>query len=282
MGYPGAGVYLDFHKKHHNSGLRYWKITGVNADLAYKQPYLADQTEWQLDLDAGDFVSLVRSELAEHSKAHGYPGMLAAPFDTELFGHWWFEGPRFLEKVMHRMTASEEIKLTDCAEALDNYTAKHSAISLPEGSWGEGGHHFVWTNNSVAWMWDTIYPLEDRFLNLIHKKKSPSKDGEDLGMVNDELRAVMEQAARELLLLEASDWQFVISTQGAVEYSKTRFAEHAGALTRLLDLAEQYDAHNGLTSDDARFLQEMRSKDMAFPKIDFGWWGKPGLEMRIM
>ncbi len=282
MGYPGAGVYLDFHKKHHNSGLRYWKITGVNADLAYKQPYLADQTEWQLDLDADDFLSLVRTELAEHSKAHGSPGILAAPFDTELFGHWWFEGPRFLEKVMRRITSSKEIKLTDCAEALDNYTAPHTAISLPEGSWGEGGHHFVWTNKEVAWMWDTIYPLEDRFLKVLHAKKPHPKEGGDLGVVNSKLQDILEQAARELLLLEASDWQFVISTQGAIEYSKTRFAEHAGYLTRLLDLAEQFDANNGLTAHDFDFLTEVKSKDMPFPKIDFSWWGKPGLEMPRM
>ena len=160
MGYPGAGVYLDFHKKHHNSGLRYWRVTGPKTDLGDKLPYVPEHSEWQLDLDAGDFVSLVRHELEEHASSHGYPGILAAPFDTELFGHWWFEGPRFIEKVMRRFAQSEEIRLTDCAEALDRYSAPRTNISLPEGSWGEGGHHFVWTNHEVAWMWDVIYPLK--------------------------------------------------------------------------------------------------------------------------
>jgi 1,4-alpha-glucan branching enzyme len=281
-GFPGAGAYLDFSKKHHNSGLRYWKVTGASIDMADKQPYNPEATDWQLGLDADDFISLVAKELEDHSNTHNYPGILAAPFDTELFGHWWFEGPRFLEKVMQRMTLShptlshggerENIVLTDCAEAIDNYAAPHTTISLPEGSWGEGGHHFVWTNKEVVWMWDTIYPLEDRFLRTLH---SISENG-----MKGELRTIMEQAARELLLLEASDWPFVISTQGAIEYSKTRFAEHAGFLTRLLDLAERYDANNGLTADDLDFLREAKSKDMPFPKIDFGWWRKPGAETR--
>ncbi len=275
LGYPGAGVYLDFHKKHHNSGLRYWKITGVSADLAYKQPYLHDQTEWQLDLDADDFVSLVKRELEDHASAHSYPGVLAAPFDTELFGHWWFEGPRFLEKVMRRLTTphpseNEKIVLTDCAEALDSYSAPRTTISLPEGSWGEGGHHFVWTNHEVAWMWDTIYPLEDRFIKMIH--------GISQNRVDETLRTILEQAARELLLLEASDWEFVISTQGAIEYSKTRFAEHAGFLTRLLDMAEHHVATTGLSVEDSDFLKAANAKDGPFQKIDLGWWDTPGAE----
>ena len=269
LGYPGAGVYLDFHKKHHNSGLRYWKITGVSADLAYKQPYLTDQTEWQLDLDANDFVSLVKRELEDHAKTHNYPGVLAAPFDTELFGHWWYEGPRFLEKVMRRFTATEEIKLTDCAEAIDNYAAPRTTISLPEGSWGEGGHHFVWTNSEVAWMWDTIYPLEDRFLKMIHTL--PDYE------MNETLRSILEQAARELLLLEASDWEFVISTQGAIEsIPKHALPNTQVSLTRLLDLAEHYVANTGLNAEDADFLQAANTKDSAFQKIDLGWWGNAG------
>jgi 1,4-alpha-glucan branching enzyme len=263
-GYPGAGAYLDFSKKHHNSGLRYWKVTGAKIDMGDKQQYHPEETEFQLDLDADDFVSLVSGELANHANTHRYPGILAAPFDTELFGHWWYEGPRFLEKVMRRMAASE-IKLTNCAEAIDNYSAPHKTISLPEGSWGEGGHHFVWTNKEVAWMWDIIYPLEDRFLKVLD-----SKIWGDIPVLSH----IMKQAARELLLLEASDWPFVISTQGAIEYSKMRFGEHAEILTRLLDIAENFDAAKGLDEGDSDFLREVKSIDRPFPIIDLHWWQK--------
>ena len=265
LGYPGAGVYLDFHKKHHNSGLRYWRVTGSKVDLGDKQTYTPDHTEWQLDWDADDFVSFVTKELADHAKEKGYAGVLAAPFDTELFGHWWFEGPRFLEKVMRGMSKSDDVKLTDCAEALDNYSAPRTTITLPEGSWGEGGHHFVWANHEVAWMWDTIYPLEDRFLKVIHSF--------DLDAIDVTLRWILEQAARELLLLEASDWPFVISTQGAIGYSKERFAEHAGFLTKLLELAERYSGE--LTTEDEKLLYASSIKDSPFRQIDLRWWSKP-------
>jgi 1,4-alpha-glucan branching enzyme len=267
LGYPGAGVYLDFHKKHHNSGLRYWSVTGPKVDLGDKVDYNQTYSEWQLDIDSDDFVRLVREELTEHRSKHGHAGIIAAPFDTELFGHWWFEGPRFIEKVMRKIHDSPDIKLTDCLEALANYTAPHVTIALPEGSWGEGGHHYVWTNNAVAWMWDTIYPLEDRFLRVLRA----FQQGTDLEE-SDLLRSIMEQAGRELLLLEASDWQFVISTQGAIEYSKERFAEHANFLTRLLDMAEGYDAGMGLTEEDAELLQTALVKDRPFETVDLSWW----------
>jgi 1,4-alpha-glucan branching enzyme len=273
-GYPGAGPYLDFHKKHGNSGLRYWKITSLKTDMADKLPYVPSDTEEKLDVQADDFVSLVLAELEEFSTTHSYPGIIASPFDTELFGHWWFEGPRFLEKVMRSIATSEKVGLTNCAEALDNYSAPHVTISLPEGSWGFEGQHWVWTNDAVAWMWDTIYPLEDRFLNMVH---IIPKQG-----IDEQLRTIFEQAARELLLLEASDWPFVISTKGAIEYSKMRFAEHAEFLTRLLDIAAHYDANKGLSSADSDFLQEASAKDRVFANVDLGWWGTPGLEMGRM
>lgn len=262
MGYPGAGVYLDFHKKHHNSGLRYWSVTGAKVDLGAKRVYQPDHTEWQLDFDAGDFVALVRKELEEYQAKNGREGIVASPFDTELFGHWWYEGPRFLEKVMRAFSASEDVRLTDCAESLDR-SLPAKTISLPEGSWGEGGHHYVWTNKEVVWMWDTIYPMEDRFLRVLARLRDSA---------DDTLRAILEQAGRELLLLEASDWPFVISTQGAIEYSKERFAEHAEYLTGLLDMAEHYAGGHGLTEDDAAILEAATLKDRPFERVDLDWW----------
>ncbi len=281
-GYPGAGPYLDFHKKHGISGLRYWKITSLKTDMADKLPYMPDDTEQKLDIQADDFVSLVLAELEEFATTHTYPGIIASPFDTELFGHWWFEGPRFLEKVMRRIAISEKIGLTNCADALDNYAPPHVTISLPEGSWGFEGQHWVWTNDAVAWMWDTIYPLEDRFLKMVHAFNPHPKEGGGFQTVNTQLRSILEQAARELLLLEASDWPFVISTKGAIEYSKMRFAEHAEFLTRLLDLAEHYDANKGLSSADSDFLQEAITKDRVFANVDLAWWETPGAELGRM
>jgi 1,4-alpha-glucan branching enzyme len=274
MGYPGAGVYLDFHKKHHNSGLRYWAVTGARVDLGDKRVYDPQHTEWQLGYDAADFVSLIRKELAEHLETCGKPGIIAAPFDTELFGHWWYEGPRFLEKVMRQLATDpeQEIKLSDCAQAIEDHPPTKT-IALPEGSWGEGGHHYVWANNQVVWMWDTIYPLEERFLQVLQEfAPPPAKQGGGWGVVDATLRQILEQAGRELLLLEASDWPFVISTQGAIDYSKERFAEHSDFLTALLDMAERYGAGHGLTEEDMEIIEASSLKDRPFEKIDLAWW----------
>lgn len=268
MGYPGAGVYLDFHKKHHNSGLRYWSVTGARVDLGDKVPYDPYRSEWQLDWDSDDFIKLVNAELVDHIEQTGRPGIIASPFDTELFGHWWFEGPRFLEKVLRAMSLSNEIKLTDCAEALTNYSFEKTTIALPEGSWGEGGHHYVWANKDVAWTWDTIYPLEDRFLKTLEEVWDQIEE-------STLLETIMKQAARELLLLESSDWQFVISTGGAIDYSKERFAEHSEFLSHLLDMAERYVAGEGLSDEDGELLQRALIKDRPFENIDLAWWRTP-------
>src|SRR6185312_11630784 len=100
--------------------------------------------------------------------------------------------------------------------------------------------HFVWLNKEVAWTWDVIYPLEKRFLSVLGQYKQAAQS-------DDRLRAILEQAARELLLMESSDWQFLISTKGAIQYSTDRFNEHAGYLTQLLDMADRYIDNFGLT-----------------------------------
>ncbi len=274
-GYPGAAAFLDFHKKHYNSGLRYWRITGPKVDMGDKLIYEPARTQEDIELDAVDFVSLVRDELTEHFASRGTTGIIAAPFDTELFGHWWFEGPRFLESVMRQLSASDDIKLSNCTEAILDHPPTRT-ITLPEGSWGEGGRHYVWTNKEVDWMWDVIYPMEDRFLKVLKELAPPPFQGGDhrprWGVVDPTLQCILKQAARELLLLEASDWQFVISTQGAIEYSKGRFEEHRAFLAALLDMAERYAAGYGLTEEDTDILEASSVKDRPFEKIDLGWW----------
>jgi 1,4-alpha-glucan branching enzyme len=196
VGYPGNPAYLDFHKKHHNSGLRYWKVTGHTVDIGSKEQYRPDDTEGNISMQASHFVSLVKQTLLQHLVETGKTGVVCSPFDTELFGHWWFEGPGFLEKVLERLAADPDVMLSDCAEIID-HTPDRQTIALPEGSWGEGGGHYVWLNQKVAWTWSDIYALEKRFLSTIQEYFQSKR--------TEFLRKILEQAARELLLLESSD-----------------------------------------------------------------------------
>ncbi len=264
IGYPGHESYLDFSKKHHNSGLRYWKVTGHQIDIGAKQQYEPNVIKENISRQASHFVQLVRQTLTEHLIQTGKPGVVCSPFDTELFGHWWFEGPGFLEAVLEKLSTDPDIKLSNCAEILDHIPNRET-IALPEGSWGEGGGHFVWLNQKVAWTWDKIYSLQKRFLEAIQiyqKKKKTEKF----------LTKILRQAARELLLLEASDWQFLITTEGAADYATTRFNEHSNRLSKLLDIADRlFDGKDG-RKKDKEYLKTIAEDDKPFDDIDLTWW----------
>lgn len=266
IGYPGEPNYLDFHKKHHNSGLRYWKVTGAKVDIGAKEQYNPEIVEDNLYRQSEHFVNLVKQALTEHQAQIGKPGVVCSPFDTELFGHWWFEGPGFLEKVLERLANDKDVILSNCAEIIDAFP-EAKTISLPEGSWGEGGGHYVWLNQNVAWTWKEIYALEKQYLEIISEyKKKTSK--------SKLLKEVLKQAARELLLLEASDWQFLITTESAAEYSTKRFKTHAERLRNLLDIAGNILAgKNENINDDKKYLEVASRDDKPFAEIDLNWWG---------
>jgi 1,4-alpha-glucan branching enzyme len=264
IGYPGEPRYLEFHKKHHNSGLRYWAVTDPKADLGTKRIYDPAAAHDKISQHAFHFVSLVKDTLREHKERKGTEGIVCSPFDTELFGHWWFEGPRFIGKVFELLVDEPNVRLTNCSEYLSERTAPIEVIALPEGSWGEGGGHYVWSNHNVAWTWDHIYPAEERFAELL-KKYRASK-------ANVFLERVMKQAARELLLLESSDWQFIITTGGAPEYAKERFSEHVRQFNLVADLAERTISGTEPDEHDKELLVNLENIDRVFSEIDLDWW----------
>ncbi len=264
IGYPGNPDYLDFHKKHHDSGLRYWKVTGPKIDIGEKKQYIPSATEADLTEQALHFVNLVKKTLIEHLVQIGKPGVVCSPFDTELFGHWWFEGPRFLEKVLELLSNDSEIKLANCAEIIDR-TIDPEVIALPEGSWGEGGGHQVWMNNKVVWTWNDIYQLENRFLEAIEKYQAIKKPAAFL-------TKILQQAGRELLLLESSDWQFLITTDSATDYATERVKTHSERLTQLLDIADNLFDKKPAEKTDRKYLSDVSKNDRPFAEIDLSWW----------
>ncbi len=261
-GYPGDGWYLDFHKKHFPGGHRYWRVTSAKSDLADKKLYEPEKAAERIPENADHFVWLVKTILSEHRQASGRSGMVTAPYDAELFGHWWFEGPRFLKHVLAKMAADPEIRLTTCSEELDRHQPTQ-VISLPEGSWGEGGYHFVWLNDHTAWTWRHIYEDEVRMQRL-------AREHGDNGDPN--IQRLLKQAARELLLVQASDWQFLISTWAARDYAEMRFERHHEDFLRLADFVEQYAREGTLSDGQWRFLEDVQRRDDLFPDIEIGWF----------
>lgn len=211
-GYPGEERYLDFHKRHWPSGLKLWRVTHPKADLAAKLPYQPELVEERVDSHAHHFLEVVAG-LAEASG-----GVVVAPFDTELFGHWWFEGVLFLEKVLEKAETHPLVGTTTLSRELEGVAP--SRLELPEGSWGDGGDHRVWVNRETEHFWHTLAALEPRAWEALAR-----------GVGQDGIRSLQ---AHELLLLLASDWPFLVTTQAARDYAERRFAVHAQRLEALL------------------------------------------------
>ncbi len=253
-GYPGDFDYREFHKKDGLSGLQYWRVTGSGVDLAQKEPYQPDWAAGKVQMHAEHFVNLVKTELEKYASESGEPGLICANFDTELFGHWWFEGVTWLEAVLRKFSRMPEVEVETAIGYLDHHPPRIS-LNLPEGSWGAGGNHFVWDNDETRWMWPIIHAAEARFEAALQFLPAPE----------EWQRITLNQAARELLLLQSSDWPFLVTTGQAREYASERFRGHVERFYTLLDGLEK----------GIGFLPTVEliwEKDKIFPEIQSGWF----------
>jgi 1,4-alpha-glucan branching enzyme len=254
-GYPGDAWYREFHKKDGAHGFQYWRVTEDKPDLAYKQPYDPYKAGQRVQEHAGHFVWLVESELRNYATTHGNrPGIIASAYDTELFGHWWFEGVAWLKEVLTRLAADDNVQLLTATEWLDRQPTE-KAIDLPESSWGHHGTHVTWLNPDTQWMWDTVHDAEARMEALV------SRFPDAQGVARDALN----QAARELTLLESSDWEFLHTTGQARQYASDRFSDHANRFNSLADALENRNGEESALALTRSYAQ----RDNLFPDIDY-------------
>lgn len=259
-GYPGDGDYLEFHKRKGPGGLRYSRVTSRQLPLDRKEPYDPENAQERAGAHGRHFVGLVRETLAPFSGKAKRPGVVVAPFDAELFGHWWFEGPRWLETVLRQLSKGDVTTVT-ASEFVEDHPPT-SAITLPEGSWGLGGHHQVWWNDDTRWVWEHVYGAEDAFLKFLKDAK---------GKRQPDVQRAIAQLARELLLLESSDWPFLITTWSARDYAEARVRTHAEAFQQVLAIARR--ALKGKISEqDASVLKDLERRDGPFADVDLRWW----------
>jgi 1,4-alpha-glucan branching enzyme len=253
-GYPGDFDYREFHKKDSLSGLQYWRVTGASVDLSQKELYHPDWAAGKVEVHAEHFTNLVKTELMRYASESGEPGLICANFDTELFGHWWFEGVAWLEAVIRKLAQMPEVEADTAVEYLDRHPPQVS-LNLPEGSWGAGGTHFVWDNDDTRWMWPIIHAAEARFETTLASTPTPE----------EWQQATLNQAARELLLLQSSDWPFLVTTGQAREYATERFRGHVERFQNLLD---------GLVRGEGFLttVKQIWEKDKIFPEIQSGWF----------
>jgi 1,4-alpha-glucan branching enzyme len=246
-GYPGDAQYREFHRKDTTSGLRYWRVTSVHKGLGEKEGYSPNRAAERAREHANHFVHVVRQELSGRS-TDGRDPLLAVTFDSELFGHWWFEGVDWLGLVLRDLVGSG-VRVATAAEYLDREPPKER-IALSEGSWGKNNDHSTWLNEGTAWMWDELGGLarEMDALRASPPRADPFRD-----------RAV-RQAMRELLLAQSSDWPFLVTTGQAADYAVERFRSHAHRFRRAAALA-----HSGNANDDDVELRSLERADNPFP-----------------
>jgi len=269
-GYPGDANYLDFHKKRYPGGHRYWQVTGPNVDMGDKLVYWPQQAAERVKLHASHFVSLVYDTL-EPSLHNSFPPILCAPFDAELFGHWWFEGPIWLEAVCRTLhDHANGIATISCSQYLDRYP-RAGFIAMQEGSWGVDGSHHVWMNPDTSWTWTHIYPAEIYLREICSGEKWR---GSCLA------RRIAQQLCRELLLLESSDWQFLITTGAARDYAETRFLTHNDQFLELKTIWQAFEQDGHLNQHMTDRLAEIEHRDNIFPNIDPCLWAAGAAETR--
>jgi 1,4-alpha-glucan branching enzyme len=277
-GYPGDPAYREFYRDigfelspghlwpgiaspiRKFTGIKYHRITDRHGDKELYDPEAAARVA---DSHATHFLEARRQQLNE-MRALDFDPIIVAPFDAELFGHWWFEGPRFLESLIRqaahghqdlRLTSGAhygqpDFQLTTPTEFLQQYPTQQT-VSPAASTWGENGHLGVWLDKTNSW----IYPHLDKAAERMTKLARAHRN--DPGSSR-----VLKQLARELLLAQASDWAFLIRSGTAKHYATRRVTDHLLRFNRLYDEFAAGKIHEG-------FLANCEWRDNIFPELDW-------------
>ncbi|WP_067889171.1 1,4-alpha-glucan branching protein domain-containing protein [Nocardia vaccinii] len=257
-GYPGHGAYRDFHHYDHATGLKPARVTGKQVEGPDKAPYDPDLAAAAVRRDVADFVATVRERLIAESARIGRPALVVAAFDTELFGHWWHEGPQWLEQVL-RALPEAGVDVGTLADARERgYVGE--PVQLADSSWGSGKDWRVWAGDQVRDLVELNAEIVRFTLDTLDKLRAEAGGAQLRDPVADQL-------LREVVLAVSSDWAFMVSKDSAAGYARDRAHRHAhavreiaaaalgGQLAKARDLAAGWYAADGLfPALDARRL----------------------------
>jgi 1,4-alpha-glucan branching enzyme len=218
-GYPGDPAYRDFHTYDHPSGLKPSRVTGRQVAPEDKKPYDPALAAAAVRGHVADFVATVVARLTAARARDGRPGLVVAAYDTELYGHWWHEGPAWLEGVLRALPAAG-VRVSTLAGAL---AAGHlgARVELPASSWGSGKDWRVWDGEKVADMVDADAAVQRELLSTVDSTVGAPRD------------PVADELVREALLALSSDWAFMVTKDSAADYARRRAAGHGSRVTEL-------------------------------------------------
>jgi 1,4-alpha-glucan branching enzyme len=269
-GYPGDPVYRDFYRDvgfdrpdeeirdfihpdgiRLHTGYKYFRVTG-RVDLAHKQPYDPAAAARRAVEHAANFVWNRREQVRWLAQHMDRPPIIVSPYDAELYGHWWFEGPNFLEAVCRRVAETDDLALETPAEYLEAQPV-NAVSAVSPSSWGDGGYASVWLDGTNDWIVRHQHRAEVRMGELARAHQ---------GGASDLVHRALNQAARELLLLQSSDWAFILKTRTAVGYASSRVKAHVARFRRL-------DREISSGTIDAAWLADLERRDNLFPGLDY-------------
>lgn len=269
-GYPGDFDYRDFYRDigfdldkeylrpylpegiRTFTGLKYHRVTGGSA---HKEPYVRQKALDKAEMHAAHFVESRGKQISSLHKTLGRRPLVTAAYDAELFGHWWFEGPEWLDAVLRRGAKEKAFRFTTPSE----YLSEHDGIDTlaPSlSSWGEKGYSSTWINGANCW----IYPHLTRAAGLMKLLTRAQVNGSDLR------KRALAQAARELLLSQASDWAFMMKTGNASGFGKDKFREHMGNFLHL-----HREINGGRVT--RKNLERLERQNNIFPGLDYKIFG---------
>ncbi len=297
IGYPGNDLYREFYRdigwdapleylKPHlhedgsrrHLGLKYHRITGRDVPQNLKQPYIPALAREKAAENASHFIGeRIKQAHKLRETFEGHPPLVVSPYDAELYGHWWFEGPQFIDFFFKKIHFDQnDIQCITPGDFLDS--GLPILVQKPTASsWGEAGYYKVWINEGNSWMYPFQHDAERKMTVLadqfqVRSSKSQVPD-QEFGTRNLELETrILNQLARELLLAQSSDWAFQIYQGTTVEYSSRRFQSHIQRFNMLADFLSEPHASAGgvmLTQDQLDLLTEIEHRDNIFPEIDF-------------
>ncbi len=267
-GYPGDADYREFYRDIgfdlpvdyigpyiHSDGIRvmtgfkYFRITGKNVE---KQPYNPDWAQNKSKSHAANFRYNREKQVEYLSSIMDREPIIVAPYDAELFGHWWYEGPDFIRNLCKEVSGSGVVSMITPSEYLTKYPVNQ--VSTPSmSSWGNKGYMEVWLNSGNDWIYKHLHEIADRMVELANRFPNES---------NEMKRRVLNQMARELVIAQTSCWAFIMTTNTTVEFAIKKTKTH---MKRALDLSEMM-LSNSINED---YLKECEWRDPIFQEMDY-------------
>jgi len=269
-GYPGDYDYRDFYKDigfeldldyikpyiHESgervfTGIKYHKIT--DKKTKNKHAYDPNAAREKAAMHAGNFMFNREKQIEHLYGIMKRKPLIVSPYDAELYGHWWYEGPQWIYFLCKKIHFDQNIiKMITPLEYLEK-EPKNQVCEPNLSSWGFKGYCDVWLEGSNDWIYRHLHKAAERMIEIASKHKNTD---------DHLLTRALNQAAREVLLAQSSDWAFIMKTGTVVEYANRRTKEHVNNFTKLYHGCMQNNINT-------YYLNELEKKNNIFSEIDY-------------